>query len=212
MRIWKYGIVRAHSAKTIASDQRGQGGPACLALGLLIAAAVLGGCASFDQAQQVREELALLHTHLDQRADELAAAASALDPDDPAQPSAQALASKAKSGAEALGVSLSGLEAVLNEAQHPSDPITRTVESIGPWLPEPIRTPAVFVAAAGALAWRSSRLKQGLRSVVLSIEAAKRSDEEFRRCFSRHIETFRAAQSPAAQHLIRRITEPALAP
>lgn len=171
---------------------------------------ILGGCSSLDEARQVREEVALLHAHLEDRADELAAAASLLDPADPHRPRAEALASSAKSTSNALGVSLKGLEAVLIESEHPSYPLTRTVQSIGPWLPEPIRVPAVLIAAAGTLAWRSSRLKQGLRSVVLSIEAAKRSDEEFRQCFSRHTETFRAAQTPAAQRLVRRITEPAL--
>jgi hypothetical protein len=174
-------------------------------LTLLAACGFQSGCTSLEEAGLVRNEVAELHAQLDQRASELATAASAMEPHDPDRPAAEAIAAVSKARAQAVQVGLDHIQAVLYEAEHPSDTLTRTAESIGPWLPEPLRAPALLAAAAGALAWRSARLKQGLRSVALSIEAAKLADEEFDRCFDRHAETFRAAQTPLAQRVVRQV-------
>lgn len=171
-------------------------------------AATTGGCSSLDEARIVQQDLERLRTDLDHRAEQLAATAAAIGPDDPDRPQAEALASMARTRAQAVGVGLGHLESVLSESESPSDPITQAVSSISVLLPQPLRLPAVLAAAAGTLAWRSSRLKGGLRSVALSIEAAKRTDEEFRRCFARHVEMFKAAQTPVAQKLVRAATHP----
>lgn len=179
------------------------GGMAALGMG------AMAGCSSLDEAKMVQEDLEGLREKMDQRAQELATSAAAMDPGDPGWPEAQALASMAQSRVQAVETGLGHLESVIAEAQNPSDPMTQVVQSFSELLPEPLRVSAVLAAAAGGLAWRSSRLKGGLRSVALSIEAAKRTDEEFRRCFERHVEMFRAAQSPVAQKVIRAATHPA---
>lgn len=176
---------------------------------LVLSLGAVSGCSSFDEARMVQEDLQSLREDLDQRAEELAISASQMDPADPGRAQAEALASAAKARARAVDTGLGHLGAVLDEAQSPSDPVTRVVQSLSELLPEPLRVSAVLAAAAGGLAWRSSRLKGGLRSVALSIEAAKRTDEEFRRCFERHVEMFQAAQSPLAQKVIRATTHPA---
>ncbi len=165
--------------------------------------AVLSGCASLEDAKVIRADLEQVHASLDERAQDLAAAAAAMDPTDPTKPQADALAASARARAEAVAAGLSRLEAVLAESEAPSDPITQAVDSLSVLLPEPVRLPAVMTSAAIALAWRGSRLKRGLESVALSIETAKRTDEEFRRCFERHVELFRAAQTPTAQRVVR---------
>ena len=170
---------------------------------LMVAVMLLAGCTSLEDAQLIRADLEELHAALDEQARDLATAAAGLDPDDPTKTQAEAVAASAQARAEAVAIGLAQLQAVLAESESPSDPITKVVDSAAALLPEPVRLPAVLTAAAMTLAWRGSRLKRGLESVALSIETAKRTDEECRRCFDRHVELFRVAQPPPAQRVVR---------
>ena len=62
-----------------------------------------------------------------------------------------------------MEAAIARVQAVLDETVSPSDPISQLVGWLAPWLPEPVRTPALLGSALLVSVVRGRRLKEGFR-------------------------------------------------
>lgn len=178
-----------------------------VATALVGAALTLPACVAPEDVERVRAEAASLQRTLEEDAAAWARRAESLPTDDPFRESAAARQAASEAGAVAVRAALSSLEHAIAESNNPTDPVGQTVAA---WVPEPARIPALLALAALGAAARAWRLKSGLASVARGIDAAMREDEEFRACFKRHADTFRATQTPTAKRVVDEATRNAL--
>ncbi len=178
-----------------------------VATALAGAALILPACVASEDVERVRSEAASLQRSLEADAAEWARRAESLPKGDPLRESATARQAASEAGAAAVRAALSSLEHAIAESNNPSDPVGQAVAA---WLPEPARLPALLALGALGAAARAWRLKAGLASVARGIDAAMREDEEFRACFRRHADTFRATQTPTAKRVVDEATRDGL--
>lgn len=169
---------------------------------------LMSGCADMEAVQGFRADAKALRQSLDARAGQWEQELDALLADDPARPMVEAEAAEAKAAVAAVDAGLARLDEVIAESVKPSDPLSETVGAAAPLLPMPLRGPLVLGAAAAVVSLRAWRLKSGLASVARGLSAAMREDEEFRTCFGKHADTFRATQTPTAKRVIDEVTNP----
>lgn len=180
------------------------------ALAALALASVLGlpGCAGLEDVHAFRADADALRVSLEADARRWGEIRDALPSDHPDRTEAEAQGIQARAAAEAVGAGLARIDQIAREASKPTDPLTETISAAGPLLPPPLRAPLLLGAAALVVGARAWRLKAGLASVARGLAAALREDEEFRACFRRHADTFRATQTPTAKRIIDETTRP----
>ncbi|MCW5775091.1 MAG: hypothetical protein KIS87_01420 [Phycisphaeraceae bacterium] len=178
-----------------------------VAIALAGAALVFPSCVAPEELERVRAEAAWLQQSLEADAVEWARRAESLPEGDPLREAATARQAASEASAAAFRAARSSLERAIAESNNPSDPIGQAVTA---WVPEPARLPALLALGALGAAARAWRLKAGLASVARGIEAAMREDEEFRACFRRHADTFRATQTPTAKRVVDEATRDGL--
>jgi hypothetical protein len=161
-----------------------------------------------DSARAFRADAAELHRALEADAARWENEASGLPPDDPALPALLAQAADARAREQTLAAGLARIDEIIAEAENPTDPVSQTVDAATPLLPVSLRGPLVLGAAALVAVLRAWRLKSGLASVARGLTTAMREDEEFRACFARHANTFRATQTPTAKRVVDEVTAP----
>lgn len=166
----------------------------------------VGGCADLDAARTFRADAAGLREALDAQAARWQETLDALPPDDPARAAIESERAQSAAAVAALDAGLARVDQIIAEASQPTDPLTQTVGAASPLLPMSVRGPLLLGAAAVVAGLRAWRLKTGLASVARGFSAALREDEEFRACFSRHANTFRATQTPTAKRVIDEAT------
>ncbi len=164
------------------------------------------GCTDMQAVHSFRADAQALRQSLDAKADRRQHELDTLPPDDPARPLVLAEKAQAEAAAAVVDAGLARLDEVLAEAAKPSDPFTETVGAATPLLPLPLRGPLLLGTAAAVLGLRAWRLKAGLASVARGLSVAMREDEEFRTCFGKHADTFRATQTPTAKRVIDQVT------
>ncbi len=172
---------------------------------LVLVGLCLGACASFEDLARTREQIQTLREQVRADIARLEHAADTLPPDMPEARDAQAALAELHAADGLLTAMLERLDAIVAESEHPSDPISQLVGLIAPWLPEPVRTPALLGSALFVSLWRGHRLKKGFRSVVAGIERAMKDDPDFSKAFRRNAQTFRAIQTPAARRLVDQV-------
>jgi len=186
---------------------KGAARPLVMATALAGASLALCACVATEDVERVRAETASLQRTLEDDAAAWARRAESLPTDDPLRESATARQAASEAGAAAVRAALSSLERAIAESNNPSDPVGQAVAA---WVPEPARLPALLALGALGVAARAWRLKAGLASVARGIDAAMRDDEEFRACFRRHADTFRATQTPTAKRVVDEATHDTL--
>ncbi len=130
----------------IGTKRAGLGGIARLVV-IVAAVAALTGCAVGEGFDRFRGELTQLREQLaaDQRVWQ--GRLSALDPGDPRRGGIRAELSSATAQLAAVEAAVAHADLIEAEAEHPTDPISRLIGAVAPWLPEPVRTPLVLTAA-----------------------------------------------------------------
>lgn len=94
---------------------------------------------------------------------------------------------------------------VLNEAQNPSDGLTRIAGQVVPFVPAPVQGPLLLGAALLATIARSQQLKAGTRSIIKSIQHAVNNDEAFGAAFRVNADTIRTIQTPLARRMVDKV-------
>lgn len=183
-------------------DTRTRAHTIVLALAALLALAPLAGCLDLPRAEALRAQASQIHSQLDEDARAWESRAGSLHPEDPLYHVVRAQASDARAREAVASEALQRLDDILNEAREPSHPITQAMDVASPLLPPGVRGPALLAVAAGVALARAWRLKAGLASVARGLASAMRDDQEFRACFTRHADTFRAVQTPTAKRVI----------
>ncbi|MCL4741510.1 MAG: hypothetical protein KJZ54_04830 [Phycisphaerales bacterium] len=181
--------------------------PLAVATALAGASLALCACVVPEDVERVRAEAATLQRTLETDAAEWSRRSESLPEGDPFRESATARQAASEAGAAAVRAALSSLEHAIAESNNPSGPVSQAVAA---WVPGPARLPALLALGALGAAARAWRLKAGLASVARGIDAAMREDEEFRACFKRHADTFRATQTPTAKRVVDEATRDAL--
>jgi len=173
---------------------------------LLLALALLPGCLDTSDAMAFRDQAAAIRDDL---ARQEASWQARLAADPPASPDhAQLAAQTALVTAKlaAADAAVRQVDSVLAEANNPQDPLSRAVGVIVPWLPEPVRTPAVLGTALAVTVLRARRVKIGMASIARGLQRAMREDEQFAMRFRQHAQTFRIAQTPLARRVVDEAT------
>lgn len=176
--------------------------------GLMALAAVLvmSGCTDMQALGEFRADAQALRQSLNARADQWDETLGKMPADDPARTRAEAEAAQTRAAVATVDAGIARIDEVLEEAAKPTDPLTETVGAASRLLPMPLRGPLVLGAAAAVVGLRAWRLKTGLASVARGLSVALREDEEFRTCFGKHANTFRATQTPTAKRVIDEVT------
>ena len=185
----------------IRTKRAGLGGIARLMV-IVAAAALLAGCAVGEGFERFRGELVQLREQLaaDQNAwqDRL----TAMQPDDPRRGGIQAELSSATAQLAAVDAAVAHADLIEAEAEHPTDPISRLVGAVAPWLPEPVRTPLALTAALVATAVRARQLKKGAASIAASIRRVMLDDPQLADSLGKHAATLRSIQTPTAARIV----------
>ncbi len=175
-------------------------------LATIPALAAGAGCADLESVRAFRADADALRQSLEDDARRWEEHAASTPPDHPEAPRIQAEAAAARAREQALAAGIARLDEIIAEAVNPTDPISQTVGAASPLLPVSVRGPLILGAAALVAGLRAWRLKSGLASVARGLAAAMREDEEFRACFARHANTFRATQTPTAKRVVDEVT------
>tara|TARA_A100001391_G_scaffold197240_2_gene176978 strand:+ start:416 stop:1018 length:603 start_codon:yes stop_codon:yes gene_type:complete len=169
---------------------------------------LLGGCADFQgalaQTTHWRDQAKMLETELQAQLETLETKQATIDPASPAGAFLETTIEQANEKIGLLNAAIAQADAVISEAQNPSDPLTVAAESLSPWVPAPIQGPLVLGAALAASLMRSRNLKQSAASIIQSIEHTLNSDPEFKQRFVENANTIRTIQTPGARRLIDR--------
>jgi hypothetical protein len=173
-----------------------------LCLGALMMVLAAPGCidrahlvALRDDAQTVREQVAVEAQRLDQAAE---------DPDlteDLRRATAEAASGLTSRLAE-LDAAIAALDRVLAAEQNPEELWRAVAGPIIPALPEPLRSPVLLLGALGVALARAAQLKRAAGSIARGIAKASEKDAEFRSVFDRHADTFRVVQTPTARRIV----------
>jgi hypothetical protein len=177
--------------------------------GVVVVAVVVlavGGCADVEAARAFRADAAVLRESLDARAARWQETLDSLPAGDPGRAAVESERARVAGVVAALDAGLARVDEVITEAEKPSDPLTQTVGAVSPLLPISVRGPLLLGAAGVVAGLRAWRLKAGLASVAKGLSVALREDEEFRACFKRHANTFRATQTSTAARVIDEVT------
>jgi hypothetical protein len=177
--------------------------------GLIITLALLPlqACTSIEELESLQHQLEATRGELkeDQRQFEIRLAD--LAPDSPLGPEARSALAAAAAKAQAADALAEEMRAIVQRAKAPeADPATAPFGTLGTLLPPPLRVPLALGGALLVTLGRAAQLKKGLRSVAQSIEAAKKTDEQFKVAFARHSPTFRAVQTPIAQKVVAQVS------
>ena len=172
----------------------------------ILAMSTLSGCADLQGALTKtaawRERASLVESDVQEQ---LAALENKRQTTDPASPDASyldAAIAKANAQLSALNAAIAQADLVIEEAQNPSDSLTRAADALSPWIPAPAQGPIVLGAALIATMMRSKNLKNSAASIVQSLEYTMNRDPEFRQLFTKHADTIRTIQTPGARKLI----------
>tara|TARA_R110002072_G_scaffold42064_5_gene117621 strand:- start:66880 stop:67473 length:594 start_codon:yes stop_codon:yes gene_type:complete len=175
---------------------------------VIVLMTLLGGCADMQgalaQTTHWRDQAKMLETDLQAQLETLETNQATIDPASPAGAFLESTIEHANEKIGLLNAAIAQADAVISEAQNPSDPLTVAAESLTPWVPAPIQGPLVLGAALAASLMRSRNLKQSAASIIQSIEHTLNSDPEFKQRFVENANTIRKIQTPGARKLIDR--------
>jgi hypothetical protein len=185
-----------------------RGGGFWLALVLLIAgmSIAVAGCQSTADALRFRAGAMEFRDTLQQEAALWESRVAALPADHPLGPEAAASLARARSKLAKIEAAIGEMNMVIEEAANPTDTLTRAVGAIAPLAPEPARLGLLLGAALTVTVARAAQLKRGMASIARGIQKAMEEDEDFRRTFRRHANTFRAIQTAAARRVVDETT------
>lgn len=173
----------------------------------LILIASISGCMGVEDLASVRAQAVELRSQVEAQATAAQATLTSLEarqlpPDDPALAAARAHAATLAAQRQSLDAAIAHADAVLTEANTPTDSLSRVLTELAPALPEPARSPVVLGGALLVALLRARQLKLGLASVAQGIDKAMRADPAFRASFQNHADTFRAIQTPVARRVV----------
>jgi len=164
-----------------------------------------GGCIDVGAVRDARDRAHALSERLDTRARDLDAMLSDLDPGSAAHAEASAQLGETLAMRDAVQVAVSRADAVLREAESPTEPISQAVGFVAPWVPEPARAPLVLGGALLATAARARQLRQAAASIARGIERAMEDDPGFAQQFQSHAPTMRSIQTHAAARIVDQV-------
>ena len=169
---------------------------------LLVLALPLSACADLGAVEALRDEARLTQRAVREQATQLERLRETIPDTDPLAPDLDASLASSRAVIEAIDAAITRLDQTLQEAESPSDGLTRAAKGLGPYLPEPIRLPLLLTAALGATLLRSGQLKRGALSIARSIEKAKHDDQALREALARNANTLRSIQTPTARRIV----------
>ena len=173
---------------------------AVAAIVLLVPIAAAPGCASLADLAGFREEVSAKRDTAEARLDTLIARRDALPASDPRRESLDAAIALLSSNRDTMDTALRRIDELAASTDTP-DPIAEAVGAVAPWLPEPVRTPALLLGGLGAALLRGTRLKQSAISIARSIEQAAERDPELRARLEAHRTEIEAAQTKSARRI-----------
>lgn len=173
---------------------------AIAAVALLALLTLAPGCATLEELAGFRDRVSERRDDTAARLHALSARRDALAPDDPRRERLDAAIALLSADRDTMDAALRRLDELGKRADTP-DPIADAIGAVAPWLPEPVRTPALLLGGLGAALLRGSRLKQSAVSIARSIEQAARRDPELRQRLESHREQIEAAQTKTARRL-----------
>ena len=167
---------------------------------------LLGGCTDLQGAiahtAAWREEGIAARDALDDQVTKLRSRHESIDPGSEEALLIQSELGMAQAQRAALDLAITNASRVLEEAQHPSDSLTRIAQGVSSWVPAPAQGPIVLGAALVATLVRSRQLKQSAASIVGSISHVLERDDQFRSLFDTHADTIRSIQTPGARRMV----------
>jgi len=201
------GGVSVHAGRTDMSKQiiisRASSIIAIMSLMVLMA---LGGCADLQgalaQTSVWRDKASMIESEVQDQLITLENKRETIEDTSIDAPYLDAAIAKAKAQLSALNAAIAQADLVIEEAQNPSDSLTRAADAISPWIPAPAQGPIVLGAALIATMMRSKNLKNSAASIIQSLEYTMNRDPEFRQLFTKHADTIRTIQTPGARKLI----------
>ncbi len=173
---------------------------------LMVLAGASSGCVGTPEVEHLRDQAHALRAGIDESLRRGETILASLPPDDPARARAVASVDDLRARRAALDESLAHLDAWLQEATEPTDPLTRALREAAPLLPAPAGPPLILGGALLVTILRARQLKTALVSVARSIEKAKDEDEAFRARFAHAAPTIRSIQTPAARRIVDEAT------
>lgn len=171
---------------------------------LCVCALPMAACSAWDadSIRTFRDDAASTRDALTDHAKRLESERDGLDPADPTRPMADAAISDLRARAGVVDAAVARLDALLAEAESPSDSLTFGAQGLGALLPEPVRVPLVLAGALAATLARAHQLKKGAGSIAKSVETAMRADPKLQEAFARHADTLRTIQTPTARRIV----------
>jgi len=175
-----------------------------------LALSPLQGCASLGesvaQIESARDQAARVRDRTNAEIDELALMRESIpDGSDRAAPLDAAL-SRLRTKAAALDAAIEHADQTLDNAQNPSDPLTLGAQALSPWIPAPLQAPLVLGAALAAALARSGALRRDAKSIVESIDHAKRKSPAFREALDGSADAIRSIQTRGARTLVKKVS------
>jgi len=166
------------------------------------------GCASLEesaaQIRSARDHAAQIRDRTNAEIDELTLMRRSFPDSSPEARSIDAALSRLGAKAAALDAAIEHADQTLRRAQDPSDPLTLGAEALSPWIPAPLQAPLVLGAALAATLVRSGAIKRDARSIVESIDHAKRRNPEFRAALESSADAIRSIQTRGARSLVKK--------
>lgn len=171
---------------------------------------LMGGCLDAAGVERFRNDLAQVSQDLADREvawqmeiDRLKSSGAVEA--DPVLREARAGLAEAGVARAATDAAIARLDQVVADATSPTSDVGRTVGVVAPLLPGPLRTPLLLGSALVLALARAWQLKRGLVSVVQGIQRAINDDKTFAARFRENANTFRIAQTPAAQRIVNEV-------
>ncbi|MEM0983660.1 MAG: hypothetical protein AAGI17_06915 [Planctomycetota bacterium] len=166
---------------------------------------VLTGCASLADLAGFTSEVESKRDTITARIDELAAQRDALPQADPRRNQIDASIALLTSNQRTLDQALTQLDQIAASAESP-DPISNVVGAVAPWLPEPVRTPALLVGGLAAALVRGTQLKKSAASIARSIEHAAQQDPQLKERLEANKPLLEAEQTRTAKRIAKEAT------
>lgn len=188
--------------------------------GIVCGAALLAGlvgCGGAEQLRAFEARAQAMRNGLDADIAELERALPATTPGTPAHASIEQTLAEARAMRATADAARAQAAAVIDQidgnlpagrpmsGQAGTRPLDGLAQAASPWLPEPVRVPLLLSAALVGSLVRWGQWRNGLLSVVESIEQAKKDDPVFAERVKANATTLRSSQSPIARKSIRRV-------
>lgn len=175
-------------------------------LSLMFCSMMSVGCSDLQgaiaQTSAWRDEASVLRDDLNHQLQSLRHQQQQSDPESTAAQHIESQIKLTQAKHSALDAAITHADQVLQEAQHPTDTLTRIVNGASAWVPAPAQGPLVLGAALIATLVRSRQLKLSSTSIIQSIAHVLERDEQFRTIFTQHSDTIRSIQTPNARRLV----------